>query len=422
MIEYDNRHLWMKLKTIKGSHFANYREAWDANQLVCEGKILPPLSAVHALDNVGEAAYQVHQNLHEGKIGVLCLAPEEGLGIDDPELRAAGGRGPHHPLPEARRMTEMLLTEIDHVAIAVPDLDAAVAYYQETFGATVAHRERDRLRRRGGGPAQGGRQLHPAAHADQRLVAGGQVPGEEGARASTTSATGWPTAPSPSSRSRTTAARSSTRRRVPAPGAPPWPSSTRRVPSAPSSSWSRSRRPTAWTTPRGPMPRRPACPAIRPASAARTAPPRPDPGPASGCPHIRARSAVAPAPVPSIGDPTGADGRRVRRLPGRMTSTRHRPGSTGSGPCPGRHRGRPRSRPGWPPSSGCYVYLLVDPRSGRPFFVGRGRGDRCHRHVEAARGRGVDGRPVVEVPAASTASARSRPAAGRCGSRSSATA
>ena len=41
MIEYDNRHLWMKLKTIKGSHFANYREAWDANQLVCEGKILP---------------------------------------------------------------------------------------------------------------------------------------------------------------------------------------------------------------------------------------------------------------------------------------------------------------------------------------------------------------------------------------------
>ncbi len=91
MIEYDNRHLWMKLKTIKGSHFANYREAWDANQLVCEGKIIPPLSAVHTLDNVGEAAYQVHKNLHEGKIGVLCLAPEEGLGVDDHELRARVG-------------------------------------------------------------------------------------------------------------------------------------------------------------------------------------------------------------------------------------------------------------------------------------------------------------------------------------------
>jgi len=91
MIEYDNRHLWMKLKTIKGSHFANYREAWDANQLVCDGKILPPLSAVFALSEVGEAAYTVHRNLHEGKIGVLCLAPEEGLGIEDPELRAQIG-------------------------------------------------------------------------------------------------------------------------------------------------------------------------------------------------------------------------------------------------------------------------------------------------------------------------------------------
>lgn len=35
----------------------------------------------------------------------------------------------------------MQLTEIDHVAIAVADLDAAIAYYQETFGCTVDHRE-----------------------------------------------------------------------------------------------------------------------------------------------------------------------------------------------------------------------------------------------------------------------------------------
>lgn len=35
----------------------------------------------------------------------------------------------------------MILTEIDHVAIAVNDLDAAVAYYSEAFGAEVAHRE-----------------------------------------------------------------------------------------------------------------------------------------------------------------------------------------------------------------------------------------------------------------------------------------
>src|SRR5712671_6664471 len=35
----------------------------------------------------------------------------------------------------------MLLTEIDHVAIAVNDLEAAVDYYRETFGCEVAHRE-----------------------------------------------------------------------------------------------------------------------------------------------------------------------------------------------------------------------------------------------------------------------------------------
>ncbi len=91
MIEYDNRHLWMKLKTIKSSHFANYKEAWEANRLVAKGMVQPILSAVYPLDNVGEAAFQVHHNLHEGKIGVLCLAPAEGEGIDDPELRAKVG-------------------------------------------------------------------------------------------------------------------------------------------------------------------------------------------------------------------------------------------------------------------------------------------------------------------------------------------
>ena len=34
-----------------------------------------------------------------------------------------------------------MLTEIDHVAIAVNDLEAAIDYYERAFGATVAHRE-----------------------------------------------------------------------------------------------------------------------------------------------------------------------------------------------------------------------------------------------------------------------------------------
>ena len=35
----------------------------------------------------------------------------------------------------------MILTEIDHIAIAVKDLEAAIDYYKRAFGATVDHRE-----------------------------------------------------------------------------------------------------------------------------------------------------------------------------------------------------------------------------------------------------------------------------------------
>ena len=91
MVEYDNRHLWMKLKRIVSSHFANYAEAFAANKLIAQGRIHPMLSAVYPLADTGEAAFQVQRNLHEGKIGVLCLAPREGLGIDDPVFRATVG-------------------------------------------------------------------------------------------------------------------------------------------------------------------------------------------------------------------------------------------------------------------------------------------------------------------------------------------
>jgi methylmalonyl-CoA/ethylmalonyl-CoA epimerase len=37
--------------------------------------------------------------------------------------------------------TKTLFEAIDHVGIAVADFDAAVAYYAETFGMTVAHEE-----------------------------------------------------------------------------------------------------------------------------------------------------------------------------------------------------------------------------------------------------------------------------------------
>jgi crotonyl-CoA reductase len=88
MHEYDNRYLWMNLKRIVSSHFANYRESWEANRLIAKGMIHPTLSRTYGLEDVGQAALDVHHNLHQGKVGVLCLAPEEGLGVRDQELRA----------------------------------------------------------------------------------------------------------------------------------------------------------------------------------------------------------------------------------------------------------------------------------------------------------------------------------------------
>ncbi|MEV8454134.1 crotonyl-CoA carboxylase/reductase [Streptomyces sp. NPDC052095] len=87
MHAYDNRYLWMSLKRIVGSHFANYREAWEANRLIAKGKIHPTLSKVYSLEETGQAAYEVHRNLHQGKVGVLALAPREGLGVRDREMR-----------------------------------------------------------------------------------------------------------------------------------------------------------------------------------------------------------------------------------------------------------------------------------------------------------------------------------------------
>jgi crotonyl-CoA reductase len=87
MIEYDNRHLWMKLKSIISSHFANYKEAWEMNRLIQMGRIHPVMSEVFPLEQVGDAALKVHRNQGEGKIAVLCLAPEPGLGIADPAKR-----------------------------------------------------------------------------------------------------------------------------------------------------------------------------------------------------------------------------------------------------------------------------------------------------------------------------------------------
>ena len=106
MVEFDNRHFWMKLKRLIASHFANYAEAYAANRLIDQGRIQPLLSAVHPLTEVGVAARAIHRNEHEGKIGVLCLAPARGPRHRRPREARPHRRGQDHPVPPPRRLTQ----------------------------------------------------------------------------------------------------------------------------------------------------------------------------------------------------------------------------------------------------------------------------------------------------------------------------
>jgi crotonyl-CoA reductase len=99
--QFDNRYLWMKLKRVIGSHAANLQELWETNRLIADGGIVPTMSAVHDLGDIGEAARLVQTNGHIGKVAVLCGASERGLGVTDPELRERIGAARLNPLMDA---------------------------------------------------------------------------------------------------------------------------------------------------------------------------------------------------------------------------------------------------------------------------------------------------------------------------------
>lgn len=90
---FDNRYLWMRAKKIVGSHGATLQEALACNRLIELGRLQPALSKVVSLDEAPQAVHELDANRHLGKVGVLCQAPEEGLGIEDPEKRERIGAG-----------------------------------------------------------------------------------------------------------------------------------------------------------------------------------------------------------------------------------------------------------------------------------------------------------------------------------------
>jgi crotonyl-CoA carboxylase/reductase len=76
----DARFVWMRQKRIQGSHFANLKQASQANQLVIERRIDPCLSEMFAWDAIPEAHMKMMNNEHKpGNMAVLIQAKKAGL-------------------------------------------------------------------------------------------------------------------------------------------------------------------------------------------------------------------------------------------------------------------------------------------------------------------------------------------------------
>jgi crotonyl-CoA reductase len=90
VIAYDNRHLWMRIKTIIGSHVANAREGNAFNELIQRGMVVPTVSTSVDLAGVAAAAAELGRGGTVGKIAVRCCAAP-GEGIEDTARREQVG-------------------------------------------------------------------------------------------------------------------------------------------------------------------------------------------------------------------------------------------------------------------------------------------------------------------------------------------
>ncbi len=79
-LDFDVRYLWMRQKSIIGSHFANAYECERANRLIAEGKIEPVLSQVFPFSECPAPHQIMKENAHVGKMVVLVGAEREGEG------------------------------------------------------------------------------------------------------------------------------------------------------------------------------------------------------------------------------------------------------------------------------------------------------------------------------------------------------
>ena len=78
-LSFDVRHLWMRQKSILGSHFANAEECQRANELVHQGKIKPVLTETFSYADIPVAHDLMFRNKHMGTIACLVSAPTTGM-------------------------------------------------------------------------------------------------------------------------------------------------------------------------------------------------------------------------------------------------------------------------------------------------------------------------------------------------------
>jgi crotonyl-CoA carboxylase/reductase len=76
-LDFDVRYLWMRQKSIIGSHFANAFQAEKANKLVFAQKIRPVLDQTFNFEETAKAHQLMAENKHKGKMAVRVQAPAQ---------------------------------------------------------------------------------------------------------------------------------------------------------------------------------------------------------------------------------------------------------------------------------------------------------------------------------------------------------
>ena len=153
----------MKLKRLIASHFANYARGVGGQPAHQPGP--HPAAAVGGVPARGDRRGGPRASTATSTRARSACSASPRRRASASTTPSAGPRSARTRSPCSVATVLDVLTEIDHVAIAVNDLEAAIDYYRRAFGAEVEHREIVEQRRRRGGAAQGRRQLRPAAHA-----------------------------------------------------------------------------------------------------------------------------------------------------------------------------------------------------------------------------------------------------------------